>query len=135
MDTNLTVFNPPAPRKRRRHSAEFKAQVIAACLQPGVSIAAVALANQLNTNFVRNWVKVYRERQMGKPPAKGEAAVGHLAAAQPPPTLVPVKVQNRDAETGGNIRIEIRQAQRVVEVTWPGSQADRCAEWLREMLL
>jgi transposase-like protein len=32
-------------RKRRRHSAEFKAKVVAACRQPGVSMAAVALAH------------------------------------------------------------------------------------------
>jgi len=31
-------------RRRRRHSAEFKAAVIRECLKPGVSIAAVALA-------------------------------------------------------------------------------------------
>ena len=46
MDTNLITV--PAYRPRRRHSPEFKAQAIAACLQPGVSIAAIALANQLN---------------------------------------------------------------------------------------
>ena len=59
MDTN--VVNPPLARRRRRHTEEFKAQVIAACLQPGVSVAAVALANGLNTNLVRLWVKRYRE--------------------------------------------------------------------------
>ena len=32
-------------RRRRRHSAEFKAAVIEECLRPGVSIAAVALAH------------------------------------------------------------------------------------------
>ncbi|MBR7780409.1 transposase, partial [Undibacterium sp. BYS50W] len=41
------------PRRRRRHSAEFKAQVIQACKQPGVSIAATALRYQLNANQVR----------------------------------------------------------------------------------
>lgn len=34
-------------RRRRRHSTEFKAAVIHECLQPGVSIAAVALAHSL----------------------------------------------------------------------------------------
>lgn len=41
----------PAGRTRRRHSPEFKTQAITACQHPGVSIAAVALANQLNANL------------------------------------------------------------------------------------
>lgn len=47
MDDGITT-----PRRRRRHSAEFKAQVIQACKQPGVSIAATALRYQLNANQV-----------------------------------------------------------------------------------
>ncbi len=56
MDTNVSVALPS--RRRRRHTPEFKARVIAECLQPGVSLAAVALANGLNANFLRTWVKV-----------------------------------------------------------------------------
>lgn len=40
----------------RRLSAKFKASVIAQCLKPGVSIAAVALALDLNANMLRKWV-------------------------------------------------------------------------------
>lgn len=32
-------------RRRRTHSSEFKAQVVASCRYPGVSIAAIAMAN------------------------------------------------------------------------------------------
>ena len=38
----------PGRRRRCRHSADFKASVIRECLQPGVSMASVALANGLN---------------------------------------------------------------------------------------
>ena len=41
---------------RRRHSAEFKADVVASCCKAGVSIASVALANGVNANLVRRWV-------------------------------------------------------------------------------
>lgn len=41
---------------RRTHSAQFKAQVLAACRQPGASVSAVALANNLNVNVVRKWL-------------------------------------------------------------------------------
>ncbi|WP_353885777.1 transposase, partial [uncultured Microbacterium sp.] len=43
-------------RRRRRHSDEFKAKVVAACRQPGVSIASVALAHELNANLLRRWI-------------------------------------------------------------------------------
>ena len=45
-----------AGRRRGRYSDEFKRKVIAACLEPGVSTAAVALANGLNANLLRRWV-------------------------------------------------------------------------------
>ena len=41
---------------RRTHTPEFKAQVLAACRQPGASIAAVALAHGLNSNVVHKWL-------------------------------------------------------------------------------
>ena len=42
----------PKPLVRRTHSPEFKARVLAACRQPGASIAAVALAHGINANVV-----------------------------------------------------------------------------------
>jgi transposase-like protein len=47
---------------RRRHSAEFKAHATAACLQPGVSIAAVALSLGLHANLLRRWIERYLHR-------------------------------------------------------------------------
>jgi transposase len=41
---------------RRTHSAQFKAQVLAACRQPGASVSAVALTHGLNVNVVRKWL-------------------------------------------------------------------------------
>src|SRR5690606_29856162 len=49
------------PTRRRRHSAAFKAQAVAACMQPGVSIAAVALHYRLNANLLRRWVAAQEE--------------------------------------------------------------------------
>ena len=43
-------------RRRRTHSAEFKARVMQACGHPGVSIASVALSHGLNANLVRRWL-------------------------------------------------------------------------------
>jgi transposase-like protein len=43
-------------RRRRRHSDEFKADAVAACAQPGMSMAAVAMAHGINANLLRRWV-------------------------------------------------------------------------------
>ena len=55
----------PSRRTRQRHAPEFREQVVQACRQPGVSIAAVALANDLNANMVRKWV-IEAESRAGK---------------------------------------------------------------------
>jgi transposase len=48
---------PLGRRRRRRYSVEFKAQVVAACQGPGVSLAAIALHHKLNANLLRRWVE------------------------------------------------------------------------------
>ena len=47
---------PKAGRRHARYSDDFMRQVVAACLEPGVSKAAIALANGLNANMLRRWV-------------------------------------------------------------------------------
>ena len=129
-----TEFTPAPSRSNRRHSAEFKANVIAACLQPGVSIASVALANQLNANFLRGWVKAYRDQQLAGGTANTSVEARIEPANCPPTTLVPVTLQTPDVPSSGDIQIEIRCQQAVFQVTWPTSQAAACAQWLREIL-
>lgn len=48
-------MHPKSPL-RRTHSPQLKAEVMAACRQPGASVAAIALAHGLNTNVVRKWL-------------------------------------------------------------------------------
>ena len=130
MDTTTCVALPS--RQRRRHAPEFKARVIGACLQPGVSIAAVALANGLNANFLRSWVKAYRAQH-----GLGVAAAidaHHVLAKRSAPTLVPVTVQPRSDKPSGTIELEIHRQQTVVQIRWPASEATVCAQWLRDLL-
>ena len=57
MHTSHPDNQMPRPGRRRgRYSHEFKRQVIAACLEPGVSTAAIALANGLNANLLRQLI-------------------------------------------------------------------------------
>ena len=122
----------PISRKRRRHSPEFKARVVEACVQPGVSVTAVAVAHQLNPNMVRKWITEHRSKGSGEKTLSlpVEASKDRLS----PSGFVPVTVSTTHAESPGEIRIEIRRPQWVVQVDWPLSQSAVCAQWLRELL-
>ncbi|MBP8277328.1 MAG: transposase [Propionivibrio sp.] len=128
MDTNVSVVLPS--RRRRRHAPEFKARVIAACLQPGASLAAVALANGLNANFLRTWVKAHRNQDQGASVPVVKSDLGAASA----PRLVPVAVQRSNEDSPGSIELEIRRQQTVVQIRWPASEATACAQWLRDLL-
>jgi transposase len=131
---NTELLSAPLARTHRRHSPEFKAQAIAACLQPGVSIAAVALANQLNANLLRKWVKGYREQQAPDRSTTRPIDQRRESAHSPSPSLVPVTVQAIDGMPAGDIQIEIRWQQTHFQITWPASQSSACAQWLRDVL-
>jgi transposase len=112
-------------RRRRTHSAEFKAQVVAACNAPGVSSAAVAMAHGVNANLARRWV-VDAERCDGG--ALAGAASGAVATAFVPVQLPPANAAPID------IRIELRRGPIAVSVSWPCAAASQCAAWMRELL-
>jgi transposase len=129
---------------RRRHSAEFKAEVLAACSQPGASVSAVALAHGLNTNLVRKW-RIGRGVKLAGVAAP--VAVPTSAAAPPRPVLaadarfVPIEMCNpaQAASPGAThssealIHVELKRGASSVLVRWPGSAAADCAAWLREL--
>ncbi len=74
-----------AKRIRRRHNAEFKHQVLAACAQPGASVAAVALAHGLNDNLVHKWRKRPAKSSLPALPTSGSVdLVGGFAGVVVP---------------------------------------------------
>lgn len=127
---NTTALSAPRPgRRRRRHSPQFKAEVVGAC-GPGVSLAGVALAHGVNANLLRRWV-IAAEQVQGTPSAALSAndttsGTGALAS------FVPLNVQPPAAPA--NICIELSRSGTVVTVTWPTSAAAACGAWLREVL-
>ncbi len=134
MDTSQIEL-PSGRRTRRRHPADFKQGVIQACMQPGVSIAAIALANGLNTNMVRKWVIDAQARQ-GKGDVRGGPPAKSLALAQvtdkPVPSFMALPVA--PAEPAPPISIEITRGATALKVSWPSACAGDCALWLRELL-
>ena len=119
-------------RRRRQHSAEFKARVVAACRRPGVSIAAVALEHRLNANLLRRWVvAAERMRAVVSPVSRTVALAGAAPADR---AFVPVELQSSPVVTAQDIVIEMRRGATVVKVNWPLAAAAACAAWLGELL-
>ena len=48
---------------RRRYEPASRDQLVAACLEPGVSVSRLALAYGVNANLVRKWMKKAREER------------------------------------------------------------------------
>lgn len=79
---------------KRRYDPQAKRRLIEACLEPGISLAGLALAHGVNANLLRKWV-VKHQRQVAC-----EADVTAPAAS----VFVPVKVAaQRPTSIGGPI--------------------------------
>ncbi len=94
--------------------------MIEACSHTGVSIAAVALANGLNANLLRNWIVA----------SKKSAPAASLPAD---PGFVPVALPVAPLATP-EISIELRRGETTVQVRWPIQAAEDCGTWLRTWL-
>ena len=64
---------------RRRYDPASKRRLIEACLQPGVSLAGVALRHGVNANLLRKWVAGQQQRQQRNGEAAG--AIDHATKA------------------------------------------------------
>ena len=116
----------PGRRRRRVHSAEFKAEAVAACGRPGASIAAAALERSINANLLRRWV-VEAER--------AGAGMSSAPKALPAPSeaFIALPVQPSAADNTP-IRVEVRRGSLTVNVQWPRSALHECGIWLGEVL-
>lgn len=115
-------------RRRRYHPEEFKLAVIEACCEPGASVACIALANGVNANQVRRWM---RERGIEPPTRRTPEPVLETASAIAPAF---VQLPMVPAAASGDIRIEIRQGNTAIKVEWPVQASGDCATWLRDWL-
>ena len=103
---------------RRRHGAQFKAQVVRECDIAGASVAAIAQAHGLNANLVHKWRRQGQDARAALAPR--EQFIALPLAATPAP--------------GADIRIELRRGALMANITWPVTTAAQCTAWLRELL-
>ena len=131
MNTSNPEIQQPAPSRRHaRYSDEFRRQVVAACQAPGVSKAAIALANGLNANMLRRWVVESTrgsERQLC-------AIKSPLLPVQANPDFIPVNFTPAPSVPAPDIRIELQHAGIAIQIHWPLGASNQCAQWVREVL-
>ncbi|WP_175108490.1 transposase [Pararobbsia alpina] len=122
---------PVGRRRRRQYSGAFKAQAVADCQGPGVSIAAIALHHQLNANLLRRWVE---QAEGKKPEGASSSAVSVRSTRSPAFVQVPLETNTARASRSTEIRVEVRRADQVITISWPVTDAIACGSWLRELL-
>ena len=127
---NLELRIPAAGRRRARYSDAFKRQVVAACQAPGVSKAAIALANGLNANMLRRWVVESTRGSNGQQVPLTKP----LAPALAKPDFIPVKLAPSPSAQAADIRIELQHTRGAMQIHWPMAASSQCAQWLREVL-
>lgn len=69
MIENATELSRPLVVGHKRdgrtcYDREAKRELVEACLQPGVSVARLALQHGVNANLLRRWIDHYREDQL-----------------------------------------------------------------------
>ena len=73
-----------SPRRRREHSAEFKRELVSRSLEPGVSVAAIAMDSGINANLLFGWRRRHLESLAQAEP---------VSARSPTALLLPVSIE------------------------------------------
>ena len=69
---------------RRVYSPSHKRAIVEQCLQPGVSVAGIALAHGINANLVRKWIVKHERAAAAKCSSPAPAALLPVAVAAEP---------------------------------------------------
>jgi transposase-like protein len=119
--------------RRRKHTDEFKAAVVAECARPGISIARVALRHGLNANLLRKWV-VNGERSVTSARTAESTTAVVKTTELATPQFVALPMESPAPSPRSEIEVEIRRGATVVKVNWPMSASAECGAWLRELM-
>ena len=131
MPKDPDIAGYPLRRTHRTYTREFKAELVAACQQPGVSIAGLASRHAMNANVLHRWLKEHK--RSGCHQLIGPHPSGTPVAASHPPAFIPLKLPTVVHEPS-EIKVEIRRGALSMTVTWPlGATAD-FAQWATAIL-
>ena len=148
MPKEIEISRSSARRTRRTYSAEFKAQLVAACQQPGASIAALAGSQGMNANVLHRWLKEHangghhqlvKPGRPGKPHALAINPLGSLGSFGPPeptaPAFLPLQLTAPTPEPkNAQIKLELHKGALSMTIAWPVSAATQFANWATALL-
>lgn len=121
--------HPQTGRGRRTYSPEFKAQLVAACRIPGMSVASVARNHGINHNILHRWLRELSD--CGQPLKQSAVELTPPGFIElPMSTALPVSAP----PTEGCVHLELQRGELSLKLSWPASSAAECAVWLRELL-
>ena len=108
---------------RQRYDKQAKAELVQACLKPGVSVARVALEHGINANLLRKWITLHLQRQEPSPVANSQS----VASSSPPfVPVVPSDSCGKRAESGLRVRLP-----NGIEISLSGHDEDALSSLLR----
>lgn len=128
-----------AGRRRRTYTRQFKAEMVAQCMQGNVSLASLAVEHGMNPNVLHRWVAEHERYGHHILSDDDQQEQGASALMVPKPesatSFIPVSPSpSRSPASNEAIRLELKRSGTTVNVSWPVSAAAQCAELLREWL-
>ncbi|MFY7942920.1 MAG: IS66-like element accessory protein TnpA [Burkholderiaceae bacterium] len=125
--------------KRRKYSAELKAQVVNECEAPGASVARVAMARGINANVVYSWRQVARtKRSAGAALTPTPAQFVPVVISSTVPIVAPasqaVAPLTPSPLTQPHIEVELRRGTTTLKLLWPATACAQLSAWTREVL-
>ena len=131
----LETSHYPARRTHRTYPREFKAELVAACQQPGASIAALAGAHGMNANVLHRWLKEHAQDGRHTQNTKLVNSDPSSVALPQSPTFIPVQLPARGAAPcSHDIKVEIRKGALTLSIAWPAAASADFASWATSLL-
>jgi transposase-like protein len=119
MDTQGLLPAPATP-PRRKHSPEFKEQVVAASYASNTPVASVALQFKINANLVHKW-----RHQLE---AKAAGSDDFIKVAP----RIPAKAMNASCPDA-TLKVELSSTLGPITVHWPMADLADLASWLKSL--
>ena len=153
----MTQDNTKQVRRRRRYSAQFKAELVAEYLAGGVSLASLAISHDINPNILHRWVREHKRQGRHRL----NEITGHGGASKPGHTLtpanwIPVHVPNTIPSERSpasakphhpdKIPVHEKTEKSIIainlagknglhaQIHWPTQEGSKLAEFIRELL-
>lgn len=125
-----------ARRTHRTYTPAFKAELVAACQQPGTSIAALANSHGMNANVLHRWLKEHARTGCHKPIVAPQPSTPGSAPSMS--EFIPLRLPNVTPEAVvAELKVELRKGPLSMSITWPMHAAadfGHFAQWAAAVL-